>query len=489
MPASSPTTKGAGRRNGIRGPANTEALLAAAHRLALERGEDFTTQDLIKEADVALQTFYRHFGGKDQILIAVLGDLIAAHCESLETKAAELEDPVERLRYYIMDTLAVLVGDPGATGARFMTSQHWRLHQLFPDELAVATRPFADLVQRELEAARAAGLLGPRVARADAWMINRLVMSVFHHYAYAATTTMRPPSPRTRGSSASPRSLGQAGPAGARSRGRWRSTPAAPLRGRPPIPGTAGGSRRARPGPRSGPGPSPDRSGCRHRSVRWAGSGECRTHRRRRTARGRGWRPQSAAAWRCPREPSGRGTRRRRHVAGDQRRRFVAQQLLDRNGDSARLSTSCRRWSGCSANTLPAQPMNRVVVSFPAPATTESRSAAPRVSVRVVPVVVLELRVEESVMMSSDGWSARQSRYSANRRGEAVRPSSGSPASVRSRASSVADRDLVGLGDPRSMPMTCIGISAPRSSTKSKPPDPTRGSKASRGTPGSVSSS
>ena len=186
MSAASPTTKGAGRRNGTRGPANTEALLAAAHRLVLERGEDFTTQDLIKEADVALQTFYRHFGSKDQILLAVVGDLIAAHCESLATKAAELDDPVERFHFYIIDTLGVMARDPGAAGARFMTSQHWRLHQEYPEALAEATRPFADLVQYELEQARDAGLLQPRSPERDAWFINKLVMSVFHHYAFAA---------------------------------------------------------------------------------------------------------------------------------------------------------------------------------------------------------------------------------------------------------------------------------------------------------------
>ena len=36
-------------------------------------------------------------------------------------------------------------------------------------------------------------------------------------------------------------------------------------------------------------------------------------------------------------------------------------------GMSDRSSTSSRRWSGCSARTLPAQPMRRVVVSLPGP--------------------------------------------------------------------------------------------------------------------------
>jgi AcrR family transcriptional regulator len=187
VPSSSTSKKGkkaaATRRNGTRGPANAEALLAAARKLVLERGENFTTQDLIKEADVALQTFYRHFGGKDQLLIAVIGEMISAHCESLTTRAAGIEDPVERLHVFITDTVSLVSRD--AAGGRFITSQHWRLQQLHPEALAAANKPFADLVQRELEDAQAAGLLAPRAPERDAWMINQLVMAVFHYYSFA----------------------------------------------------------------------------------------------------------------------------------------------------------------------------------------------------------------------------------------------------------------------------------------------------------------
>ena len=62
-----------------------KAVVAAARRLIVERGDQFTTQELVKEAGVALQTFYRIFGGKDQLLLAVFEDLIA---ESLRYEEA-----------------------------------------------------------------------------------------------------------------------------------------------------------------------------------------------------------------------------------------------------------------------------------------------------------------------------------------------------------------------------------------------------------------
>lgn len=174
------------KKIGSRGVVNAEALLAAAHRLVLERGENFTTQDLIKEADVALQTFYRHFGGKDQLLVAVVGDLIRAHCEQLAKQAEALGDPVERLRFYVTSTLRALEDTPeGRGGAQFMTSQHWKLQQTHPKELAEATAPFAHLIQRELESGTKAKVFDSQDPERDAWIINKLVMSAFHEFAFA----------------------------------------------------------------------------------------------------------------------------------------------------------------------------------------------------------------------------------------------------------------------------------------------------------------
>jgi AcrR family transcriptional regulator len=160
-------------------------LVAAAHRLVAEKGENFTTQDLVKEADVALQTLYRHFGGKDQLLLRVLSDHVNTHCNLLASRVADIDDPVERLRFYVEETVSRMVDRRDVTNARFMTAQHWRLHQEHPDELAEANKPFADLVQTELEAGQRAGALHPRDPARDAWLITRLVMAVYQYYAFA----------------------------------------------------------------------------------------------------------------------------------------------------------------------------------------------------------------------------------------------------------------------------------------------------------------
>jgi AcrR family transcriptional regulator len=171
-------------RNVATAAASSRAILDAGLRLALERGDDFTTQDIVKEAGVALKTLYRHYPNKDRLLVAVIAELIAGFCERLSEQGAGIANPVDRLRHYILNTAG---GDVpvGGAGARMITAQHWRLQQDYPAEVAAAIQPFADLLEAALVDAQAAGLLAPRDPARDAWLMSHTVMSAYHHYAFA----------------------------------------------------------------------------------------------------------------------------------------------------------------------------------------------------------------------------------------------------------------------------------------------------------------
>jgi TetR/AcrR family transcriptional regulator len=162
-----------------------KVIVDAAQRLIAERGERFTTQELVKEAGVALQTFYRLFSGKDQLLLAVFEDMIAESCAEYEEAARELPDAVARLHFYVTVALRSLSDGDLDVAPRFVTAEHWRLYQLFPEEMSRATQPFADLVATQLELAAADGTLAPADPQRSAWFVTKLVMAVFHHYAFA----------------------------------------------------------------------------------------------------------------------------------------------------------------------------------------------------------------------------------------------------------------------------------------------------------------
>jgi AcrR family transcriptional regulator len=174
------------QRSRVRSVQRAHQIVQAARRLVATKGSSFTTQDLVKEAGIAVQTFYKHFTGKDQVLLAVIEDLVLDTCTDLRQRARDLPDPVERLRFYITSVVrSVGAHNQGDPGPRFITTEHWRLHRLYPEELANATRPFTELLLPEIQAAMQAGLLAPPDPQYDAWLVNQLVIAVFHHYEYA----------------------------------------------------------------------------------------------------------------------------------------------------------------------------------------------------------------------------------------------------------------------------------------------------------------
>jgi TetR/AcrR family transcriptional regulator len=159
-------------------------ILAAGRLLIITRGADFTTQNVIQEAGVALQTFYRYFSSKDQLFLALIGQLIREHCVALTALAQSHTDPQERLEIFVRGTLAPLRSADQLTSAQFITAEHWRLHQTFPAEIWAATQPVSDLIQTELEAGAADGTFSPRNPERDAWLMTKTVIGAYHHYAF-----------------------------------------------------------------------------------------------------------------------------------------------------------------------------------------------------------------------------------------------------------------------------------------------------------------
>jgi len=113
--------------------------------------------------------------------LAVIEDIIDDSCEGYKQAAAKLEDPVDRLRFYVTSTLLGLADrDPGAS---FITVEHWRLQTLYPEETSRATMPFTNLVLAEIRDATELGELHPHRPRNNsAWLVTQLTMAIFHHY-------------------------------------------------------------------------------------------------------------------------------------------------------------------------------------------------------------------------------------------------------------------------------------------------------------------
>jgi TetR/AcrR family transcriptional regulator len=168
------------RRSRGRSVEQARSIVAAARRLTETKGPSFTTQELIKEAGIALQTFYRYFSGKDYLLLAVIEDIIDENCDVYRQRAAKLADPIERLELYVTSTVHGL--NRPRSGPSFITSEHFRLQTLHPAEVSQATQSYTDLLVEEIRAAVVAGRLDTADPEYSAWLITQLTMAVFHHY-------------------------------------------------------------------------------------------------------------------------------------------------------------------------------------------------------------------------------------------------------------------------------------------------------------------
>jgi TetR/AcrR family transcriptional regulator len=175
------------QRSRDRSVRQARVLIDAARRLIAVKGESFTTQDLVKEAGVALQTFYRYFASKDDLLLAVIEDMVAEACVAYQARAEGIADPIERLRSHITSVVDMLAASPdGGAYARFIATEHWRLSRQFPREIAFAAQPYVDLLRSEISAATDAGVLRSADPERDAWLTSQLVMAVFHHHSFSA---------------------------------------------------------------------------------------------------------------------------------------------------------------------------------------------------------------------------------------------------------------------------------------------------------------
>ena len=172
------------RRTRERTVEQAQQIVTGAQQLVAERGSAVSAQELAKAGNVALQTFYRYFASKDELFLAVFEETIIGGCAAMAEVAEALDDPMERLHFYI--TSALTPGDTdGIAIQQFLTSEHYRLQQLYPAEMSMALRPFVDLIVPELQAAADAGTLAPGDIERDALFVTRLVLGAFHHQAFA----------------------------------------------------------------------------------------------------------------------------------------------------------------------------------------------------------------------------------------------------------------------------------------------------------------
>ena len=138
---------------------------------------DFTVRQVVERADVALQTFYRYFGNKDELLLAMLEESMRAAAERL---AFPSEDPVERLRYLVTDPIVMDFDERTQRVTRWRGRERQRLLEFFPDAVEAVYEPYRAAIAEAIIAVCKAGRGSCEAPDLDAKLILHLVQEMAH---------------------------------------------------------------------------------------------------------------------------------------------------------------------------------------------------------------------------------------------------------------------------------------------------------------------
>ena len=112
-------------------------LLDAAYAVMRRTGSlDPRVSDIVAEAGLSNQAFYRHFRGKDELLLAVLDDGQRRLVSYLEGRLARVEAGAPEVRAWIEGVLEQARNPDAAANTRPFTLNSARLAAEFPDESA-----------------------------------------------------------------------------------------------------------------------------------------------------------------------------------------------------------------------------------------------------------------------------------------------------------------------------------------------------------------
>ncbi|MGW1627082.1 TetR/AcrR family transcriptional regulator, partial [Streptomyces sp. NPDC002172] len=119
-----------------------ERFLDAAQAIMAEKGTtDFTVQEVVDRSKQSLRSFYQHFDGKHELLLALFEDAMGKSAEQLRALAAGQSDPLDRLRVVVQELFESSRPDLATQQQPLFTDFALRLLMSHPAEMRVANAP------------------------------------------------------------------------------------------------------------------------------------------------------------------------------------------------------------------------------------------------------------------------------------------------------------------------------------------------------------
>ena len=145
----------------LRAEQRVQRFLDAAQAIITEKGStDFTVQEVVDRSRQSLRSFYQHFDGKHELLLALFEDALRRATAQIAAAAGAQPDPIAALRTAVQLLFELSRPDPHAARPLF-TDFAPRLLLTHPAEVRRAHAPLLDLLTTLTTTASDAGQLRP----------------------------------------------------------------------------------------------------------------------------------------------------------------------------------------------------------------------------------------------------------------------------------------------------------------------------------------
>jgi AcrR family transcriptional regulator len=169
-----------------------EQLVEATYRIVSREGTvDPRVRDILLEAGLSTQAFYRHFKSKDDLLLVLLDDGRRRLADYLRHRMGKARSPEGQLRAWISGMLAQAADPEAAERTRPFLVGLPRLRETFPAEHAESEAVLIGLVVEVISAGTAAGSMASTDPQRDALAIYQLTLGAMEAHLFARTTPNR----------------------------------------------------------------------------------------------------------------------------------------------------------------------------------------------------------------------------------------------------------------------------------------------------------
>ena len=147
----------------LRAEQKVQRFLDAAQAIITEKDNtDFTVQEVVDRSRQSLRSFYQHFDGKHELLLALFEDALRRVTDQIRAAASGQSDPLDRLKVAVELLFELCRPDPAARRPLF-TDFAPQLLLSHPAEVKVAHAPLLALLTELMAQVEAAGQLRPSI--------------------------------------------------------------------------------------------------------------------------------------------------------------------------------------------------------------------------------------------------------------------------------------------------------------------------------------